>query len=91
MLYDFRIKHDNYDVVVVDTDKCVNCGYCLFACRNGVIELDKKLGVAVVTNPDACGSCNECACPFGAREFLPFNEEIANRAYALIGTQEYSR
>ena len=84
MLYEFRIKHDNYEKTVIDTDKCVHCGYCVFA-------LDKELEIVAVTNPDNCDSCNKCACPFGAREFLPYNEEVSNAAYALIGTQEYVR
>ena len=91
MLYEFKIKHDNYEKTVVDTEKCVHCGYCTFACRNGVMALDESLGVVAVVNPDACDSCNECSCPFEAREFIPYNEEVSNAAYALIGTQEYVR
>ncbi len=91
MLYEFKIKHDNYEKTVVDTEKCVHCGYCTFACRDGVYEYDKEQNLIVVGNPNSCSSCNECACPFGAREFIPFNEEVSNAAYALIGTQEYVR
>ena len=84
-----KIKHDNYEQTVIDADECVHCGYCVFACRDNVYRLDKFKGIVVVDNPDACTSCNECACPFGARSFLPYNEEVAADAYGLIGTQEY--
>ena len=86
-----NIKHNDYVQTVIDADACVHCGYCIFACRDNVYQFDKKKGFVVVINPDACTSCNECACPFGARTFLPYNEEVATAAYGLIGSQEYVR
>ena len=91
VLYEYRINHEFYEKTVVDSEKCVHCGYCVFACTEEVIKVDEDIHVPAVVNPDNCDSCNMCACPFGAREFLPYNEGIANEAYALIGTQEYVR
>ena len=91
MLYEFPIKHKNYNKVVVDSEKCLHCKYCKDSCKQDVLELDRKLGIVIVENPDNCNSCNLCACPFGARYFLPFNETVEKEAFALIGTQIYNR
>lgn len=91
MLYEFPINHKDYDKVVVDSDKCLHCKYCKDACKEDVLALDRKLRIVVVANPDNCNSCNLCACPYGARTFLPMNETIEQEAFALIGSQVYSR
>ena len=91
MLYEFPINHENYDKVVVDSEKCLHCKYCKDSCTEDVLALDRKLGIVIVANPDNCNSCNLCACPYGARYFLPENAEVADEAFALIGSQIYNR
>ena len=91
MIYTFDIKHENYSQVQVDSESCIHCKYCADACKEGVLALDRKLGIVKVINPDNCNSCNLCACPYDAWEFLPHNREIEDLAYGLIGSQIYSR
>lgn len=91
MIYTYDIKHESYSQVQVDSEMCVHCKYCADSCKEGVLALNRRLRVVEVVNPDNCNSCNLCACPYGAREFLPRNEVVDNLAFGLIGTQVYSR
>ncbi len=91
MIYKFQIKHKDYSEVDVDSGLCIHCRYCAWACQEGVLALDRKTMIVSVVNPDNCNSCNLCACPYGARTFIPHNAELEHNSYALIGSQVYSR
>lgn len=91
MIYTYKIKHNDYTEVEVDSEKCIHCRYCAWACKEGVLALDRQKDVVAVVNPDNCNSCNLCACPYGARTFIPSNPVLEQTAYAMIGSQEYSR
>ena len=91
MLYTYKINHNEYSEVVVDSEKCIHCKYCSWACEEGVLALNKQKRIVEVVNPDNCNSCNLCACPYGARTFNPVNTEINEKSYSLIGSQVYSR
>lgn len=91
MLYTYKINHNDYSEVQVDSEKCIHCKYCAWACEEGVLALNKQKKIVEVVNPDNCNSCNLCACPYGARTFIPANMEISEKAYSLIGSQIYSR
>ena len=90
MILEYEIKHDLYEKIVYNSDDCTHCHYCSFACVNEVTKWDSEKEIVYIENPDNCDSCNQCVCPFGAKQFVPYNPESENY-YAYIGTQEYSR
>lgn len=46
---------------VIDSHRCTGCGSCVAACAPGSLELIE--GVAVLVNPDTCGSEEHCIAP----------------------------
>jgi ferredoxin len=90
MLIEYEIKHDLYQKIVFDKESCTQCGYCVFACPNEIHKWDVEKEILIIENPDACGSCNQCVCPYEAKVFVPYNPESENY-YSYIGTQEYYR
>lgn len=56
--------------IVIDKDLCKGCGYCITACPEGLIVLDKAFNTmsyhpATPVNSDKCNGCGLCAvvCP----------------------------
>ena len=77
--------------VLLDTDRCIGCKFCIVACPFGVIALSRD-GKAVVK----CDRCRErtsggelpaCvdACPTGALEFREIDEWLAERRRQAAG------
>lgn len=55
-------------VPVIDANMCSGCQECIYACGTNCLELVQ--GIAALTNPDRCGSDENCIapCPSGAIE-----------------------
>ncbi len=56
--------------IVIDRELCKGCGYCITACPEGLIVLDKVFNAmsyhpAAPVNIDKCSGCGLCAvvCP----------------------------
>jgi len=68
--------------VLVDTEQCTGCGFCILACPFGVVEMSRS-GKAVVkcdlcirrTSEGELPACVE-ACPTGALEFVEADEDL---------------
>ena len=68
--------------VLVDTEKCTGCGFCILACPFGVVEMSRS--EKAVIKCDLCirrtseGELPACvaACPTGALEFVEADEEL---------------
>jgi NAD-dependent dihydropyrimidine dehydrogenase PreA subunit len=56
-------------IVIVDPDKCVNCGACVDACPEHAIAMD----MAIAIDPGRCTGCGACVpeCPSGALRLGP--------------------
>ena len=74
------ITTDSRGIRVVDTDKCIGCGYCHMACPYNVPEVDRSQGHSVkcdgCADRVAAGKNPMCvdACPLRALDFGPVEE-----------------
>lgn len=82
-------KRTEDGIVVVDQERCIGCGYCIWACPYNAIYLDKKAGV--VGKCDLCvhrleigldPACVE-ACVYGARIFGDINDPSSEIAQVI--------
>jgi len=53
--------------IVIDTELCKGCKYCIMACPKGLITIDKKFNSkgyfpASFAHPEKCTGCAICAC-----------------------------
>ena len=78
MIIEYQINNELYETIILDTDKCEDCGLCTTICSQGVISWDDINKMMVVEHPELCDSCNLCACPFGATTYVPYNAESIN-------------
>ncbi|MHA1793312.1 MAG: 4Fe-4S binding protein [Promethearchaeota archaeon] len=65
--------------LVVDKNRCVNCGTCIIACPNNVIEIGTPWHTtSVVLDPDKCSYCGVCQalCPFSAIQLYIDDEKV---------------
>lgn len=76
--------------VVVITDRCKGCGFCVEYCPRNVLQLAKTFNrkgyhPPFVTKPDACLNCNLCEmiCP----EFAIFSYALVPRALGAAMTE----
>lgn len=73
--------------LVVDKNKCVNCGTCILACPNNVIKAGAPWHTtSIVLDPDACSYCGVCVymCPLHALRLEIDGEEIKTDDMILV-------
>ncbi|MBE6731164.1 MAG: glycyl-radical enzyme activating protein [Ruminococcaceae bacterium] len=66
-------SHINKPEIMLEKDKCVNCGACVMACTAGVHKIE--MGVHILDNKKCIG-CKSCAeiCPAAALELCGYEE-----------------
>ena len=73
--------------LVVDRDRCVNCGTCMLSCPNNVIKAGAPWHTtSIALDPDKCSYCGVCQymCPTGALQLYVDDEPIKNENLVLV-------
>ena len=73
--------------LIVDKERCCNCGTCILACPNDVIKPGAPWHTtSIALDPDKCSYCGVCQylCPFDALQLTIDDEPIKNEDLILI-------
>lgn len=65
-------RHFSKAKFVMDIDRCIGCGLCVFTCPYDIFRVDNSRAELVVTNADRCTQDKSCAnnCPAGVIKVL---------------------
>jgi len=70
--------------IVLDGEKCVRCGWCIYACDIGVIFYDSDKHIPIIC--DLCGGQPKCVefCPEEALKYEPLNNVIMKQSISYL-------
>lgn len=77
-VYKSGLHEDRFLRVIVDGEKCRNCGLCKQVCPRNCYEADKNLYKIILAGAERCVQCGACIvqCPFDALYFKSPKGEI---------------
>lgn len=60
-------------IQMIQEERCVGCGRCVYTCPVDVLRMDRERHKAVVAYPEDCGCCIACyyECSSGAIVITP--------------------
>ena len=83
-------SHKVKSEIMLEKDKCVNCGACVMACREGVHKIEE--GIHTIDNKN-CAGCKTCVevCPAAALELCGYEESAAKIMETVLRDKAFYR